>query len=435
MKNKSAAFAVLFILPTIILALSLCACNEVLYDPPTENVSTAKPTEAHFHTFSDWETVVSATCSTPGIKKRACLGCERTEESLSPMIDHKFTETVVAPDCKSEGYTLLTCDCGYQEKSVTAEKLTHTLKSTVVPPTCEDSGYTSYLCTACGHSYNSDTVEPTGHDYTVKKIYPTLISEGSKTYTCHCEFSYTEKIPYSNIFKNAYAESTEVLARGIDVSRWNHKLDAKDNYLPLDWNAIKSSGVDFVILKAGSTKTGIEPTFEMDYEGARAAGLEIGVYFYTYSTTLAGVKSDVQNLMSWLEGKMFEYPIYLDLEDPSLEVLPLNTIEDMCIEFISTLQANGYYAGLYTNHNWLSYILNKENMISSYEIWYARYPNTDTPVWNEEKYGNHLGMWQYSESGTISGFDCAFDLNFAYKNYKEIMEKWELNGFTQTDAV
>ena len=42
--------------------------------------------------------------------------------------------------------------------------------------------------------------------------------------------------------------------KGIDVSKWNHRKDSQGNYLPLDWKAIKNAGVDFVILKAGSTK-------------------------------------------------------------------------------------------------------------------------------------------------------------------------------------
>ena len=116
-------------------------------------------------------------------------------------------------------------------------------------------------------------------------------------------------------------------------------------------------------------------------------------------------------------------------EDPTLEALGKELLGDMCAAFISKLQSEGYYAGLYTNNNWLTNILDRESVTSTYEVWYARYPLTDAPVWNEQKYGKQLGMWQYSESGTIDGFSCAFDLNYAYKNYKEIMQTWGLNGF------
>ena len=187
--------------------------------------------------------------------------------------------------------------------------------------------------------------------------------------------------------------------------------------------------MDFVILKAGSTKSGIEPTFLMDYEGAKAAGLEIGAYFYTYSTTVAGITHDAEMLLLWLEGKQFEYPIYLDLEDTSLSGLGKNHLSAMCEAFLCKLQQNGYYAGLYTNHTWLTTILDTPRMVTLFDLWYARYPLTERPVWNEEKYGKQLGMWQHTESGVLEGIDGYFDLNFSYKNYAEIMKKWELNGF------
>ena len=101
----------------------------------------------------------------------------------------------------------------------------------------------------------------------------------------------------------------------------------------------------------------------------------------------------------------------------------------MCVAFLEHLQENGYYVGLYTNHKWLTTILDSAKMISLFDIWYARYPGTSVPVWNEEKYGKQLGMWQYTQSGTISGIDGEFDFNYSYKNYEEIMKKWKLNGF------
>jgi GH25 family lysozyme M1 (1,4-beta-N-acetylmuramidase) len=101
----------------------------------------------------------------------------------------------------------------------------------------------------------------------------------------------------------------------------------------------------------------------------------------------------------------------------------------MCEVFLCTLQENGYYAGLYTNHTWLTTILDTARMVTLFDIWYARYPLSEKPTWNEEKYGKQLGMWQYTESGKIDGLEGSFDLNYAYKDYKEIMQKWKLNGF------
>ena len=73
--------------------------------------------------------------------------------------------------------------------------------------------------------------------------------------------------------------------------------------------------------------------------------------------------------------------------------------------------------------------LDGAKVFSLYDVWYARYPLSEKPTWNEQKYGKQLGMWQYSEEGKIDGISGNFDLNYAYKDYKEIMIKWGLNGF------
>ena len=335
------------------------------------------------------------------------------------------------PTCASQGYTIYYCECGYSYRADFLSPLEHKLTSEVIAPDCEKSGYTRYFCANCPYTYESDFTKPLGHSFKETIHLPTAISAGYTEYVCDCSYSYRgDYVYYSDILESAYCSGTDVLAKGIDVSRWNHQIDAASGeYLPLDWSAIKAQGVDFVILKAGSTKSGIEPTFLMDYEGARAAGLEVGAYFYTYSTTVSGITRDAEMLLLWLEGKQFEYPIYLDLEDSSLAGLGKNHLSAMCEAFLCKLQQNGYYAGLYTNHTWLTTILDTPRMVTLFDLWYARYPLTEKPVWNEEKYGKQLGMWQYTESGVLEGIEGCFDLNYSYKDYAEIMKKWGLNGF------
>ena len=129
-------------------------------------------------------------------------------------------------------------------------------------------------------------------------------------------------------------------------------------------------------------------------------------------------------------GKSFEYPIYFDLEDPSLVSLGKSELTKLCETFICSMQKNGYYSALYTNNNWLKNILDTARILSLFDIWYARYPLTDVPVWNEEKYGKQLSMWQYTQTGEINGIEGYFDINLCYRNYPEIIKKWGLNGFS-----
>ena len=376
--------------------------------------------------------VIEPTCTESGKTLYVCQRCSYSydAEPTAP-IDHDLKSLKVAPTCAASGYTLYYCDCTYSFRSDIIPPSEHTLTSQAVSATCTEQGYIKYSCENCDYSYSSDFTEPLGHKFTSVVVKPTAISAGYTHYSCECSYSYKgDYIYYSDILESAYTDNTDVLARGIDVSRWNHQIDtASGEYIPLNWSAIKSQGFDFVILKAGSTKSGIEPTFEMDYAGARAAGLEIGVYFYTYSTTVSGISKDADMLLLWLEDKKFEYPIYLDLEDPSLSSLGKNHLSSMCEAFLCKLQQNGYYAGLYTNHTWLTTILDTARMVTLFDLWYARYPGTSMTTWNEEKYGKQLGMWQYSESGSIAGVEGKFDLNYCYKYYAALMKKWRLNGF------
>lgn len=377
--------------------------------------------------------VIPASCSEEGKNLHTCEACGYYYVTdIVPKKEHSFTEYTVEPSCASEGYTFYFCSCGELVKGEALKKLPHTLKVVSVPSTCSALGYTEYSCESCNYSYRENASSLAEHSFTVStKQFPTALEEGYTEHFCECSHSYKDDfISYSEILKSPYLESSDVLAKGIDVSRWNHQIDpASGEYLPLDWSLIKSSGFDFVILKAGSTRSGKEPTFELDYAGARAAGLEIGVYFYTYSQSEEETERDVAHLLEYLEGKVLEYPVYFDLEDPSLINLRTEKLTELCEVFICSMQKNGYYSALYTNNNWLRNILDADRILSLFDIWYARYPETELPVWNEEKYGKQLSMWQYTQSGEIAGLEGYFDFNYCYRNYAEIMRKWGLNGF------
>ena len=427
------------------------------------------------------ETLVTPpSCTEEGFTTYTCAcGYSYRSDVTSPK-GHTLSAEVTAPSCLSEGFTTFTCECGFSYKAEFTKPMGHAYEKAVTAPTCTEIGYTTYTCSACEHSFVTDETDPTGHTTTKSVLAPTCTEEGQTTYscacgytysadvvaplghqfvktvtaptvsdmgytefTCQCGFSYTGDYRfYSEILDNAYAGSDKIVANGIDVSKWNHKTDSKGNFMPLDWQALKDAGVDYVILKVGSTLRdngtagGIEPTFEMDYEGAKAAGLDVGVYFFTYATTPSQIKKDAELLLTWLEGKQFEYPIYLDLEDveresyyPSKIAPPILT--EMCLTFFSTLQKEGYYTGLYVSNSFLYSVLQTENMIELFEIWDAHWPADNNYSWNVEKYGPHLGMWQYTDQGSFDAIpDMKFDLNYAYKDYPTLIKSHGFNGFS-----
>ena len=427
-------------------------------------------------------------CDDQGYSRYECSRCNLIHDTdYTSALGHSFSAETIAPTCTELGHTVYSCkNCKFEYVSDYVEAQGHSFSTETVAPTCTELGYTVYSCESCEYSYLSDYVSPTGHGYVESaSALPTCTNEGYTTYTCSCEDSYTlitsplghdfaltvvsptvsqmgyteylcegcgysyvgNYVFYSDILDNAYSGNDTVVAKGIDISKWNHTVNPDGSYAPIDWEALKNAGFNYVILKIGSTQSGLEPTFEMDYAGAKAAGLDVGVYFFTYSTGVAGIKKDAELVTSWLEGKQFEYPIYLDLEDaPSSDYYPSEIaapiLTEMCLTFFDMLQKEGYYTGLYVNNEFLFNVLQTDNMIELFEIWYARYPSlsdyewnadNETFVWNVEKYGETLGMWQYCCTGLFDALTGHLDFNYAYKDYPSIIKYYGFNGYSVED--
>ena len=395
------------------------------------------------HTLS--ETVIEPTCEEGGYTQVTCTVCHASyQDNLTLPLGHCLDSIITPPTCADAGYTIATCSlCDFSYQSQHAPPIAHQLTETVTAPTCTAEGYTQQKCSQCDFSLQTHFVAPTGHQYTVSVTKPTRQKSGKLVYTCHCEYSFTNYLFYSDVFLGAAVnENQTILAKGVDVSKWQHTVRADGSYAPLNWTAIRSAGFDFAILKAGSTPRenagGIDPVFEMNYRDAKAVGMELGAYFYTYATTTDAVRADVALLISWLQDKQFEYPIYFDLEDPSLSELGRDTLTEFCEIFISTLQENGFYGALYSGQPWLDNYLNQDALRGVYDIWYARYPTLSSdPVlpsavfhWNDEKYGVQLGLWQYTQYGTIPGIEnVSFDFNYAYRDYPTLIKTYGYNGF------
>ncbi len=399
----------------------------------------------HIHSFSEWNIVSEASCTAEGLMARQCSECGQSDEHTVEKLMHSLEkQSEVTATCDTEGYTVYACECGYSHRADYVPPIGHKLENTVTPATCTSQGYTHYECQLCDYKFDGDFVMPLAHKNSKsERFYATVRASGYTQYTCDdCGHIYKEDyVSYSDIVTGAEVENTAVLKKGIDTSKYNHKTGAtSDDLLPMDWAALKSAGVEFVILKAGSSIEK-DPAFEADYAAARAAGLEVGAYFYAYSTTVGETVEDANTLLGWLEGKKFEYPIYFDIEDKTLAGLGKEHLTDMCVAFGEVLQTAGYYAAVYANNEWLYNLLDTQRIKSLFDVWYARYPfdtqdeeqsfafDTEDFSWNEGKYDKQMGMWQFTEKGRIAEFECDFDFNYSYKDYPSVMKEWGLNGF------
>ncbi len=214
-----------------------------------------------------------------------------------------------------------------------------------------------------------------------------------------------------------------IRAYGIDVSEWQGS--------GFDFQNLKNNGYSYVILRCG-TSNRKDYRFEEYYAAARAAGLNIGVYFYSYATNAAEASRDADLCLSYIAGKKFEYPVYFDFEDPSARSYDANTAYNICTTFLDKVASKGYLAGLYSSASWIDPNYHgwvpAASICSKYECWIANYYNDSPNNVKSANYASTYGMYQYTSSNYVGGVG-PLDTNVCYKDYPTIIKENHLNGY------
>ena len=194
---------------------------------------------------------------------------------------------------------------------------------------------------------------------------------------------------------------------GIDISRHNGKID---------WNAVKSSGVDYVIIRCGyrGSSSGAlitDQNFQSNIKGATAAGLKVGIYVFSQAINEVEAVKEASLAVSLAKGYKLTYPIFIDTESSGgrADKIDVATRTAVVNAFCQTVQSAGYQAGIYASKSWFETKLSMGS-IGNYRIWLAQYAAAPT-------YSGRYDMWQYSSKGTISGINGKVDLNLSYLVY------------------
>lgn len=196
--------------------------------------------------------------------------------------------------------------------------------------------------------------------------------------------------------------------RGIDVSKWNGKID---------WNAVAQAGIDFAIIRAGnrgSSKGNLieDPRFKENIQGATKAGIKVGVYIYSQAITEAEAIEEASMALTLVQGYKLHLPIYFDTEHiDGGRANSLNPSQRTAIAkaFCETVRNAGYMPGIYSNYYWLRDNL-KMSQLDIYSVWVAHYKETCG-------YPGKYDMWQYTSKGRVPGINGDVDLNISYVGY------------------
>lgn len=216
----------------------------------------------------------------------------------------------------------------------------------------------------------------------------------------------TQCIDSKLYFFDQYGIKAERL--GIDVSFYNGFIV---------WPAVAVQGVDFAILRAGGRgwETGLvydDQWFQRNLKEAKAAGIDLGVYFFSTATNAAEATEEALYVLTCLGGTELELPIFIDVEYsgdyPKGRADRLsNTQREVIINaFCRTVMAGGYEAGVYSGQNYFKNNLDMRSL-TKYTLWLASYTkNARLP-----NYPGHYDLWQFTDSGRINGITGVVDMN------------------------
>lgn len=209
--------------------------------------------------------------------------------------------------------------------------------------------------------------------------------------------------------------------RYIDVSRYQGKITLDG------WRKVKAAGYKGAMLKTVSTNSKlskradglyIDPTFEANYRNAKAAGLDVGVYYYTYATSEAMADAELALVRQAVYGKELTMPLAVDVEENKLKPMSTLDLTNLTAYALEQVEKMGFYAQLYTYTSFANTRLYMGGAaLSPYDVWLADY--TGKPPAVTFKYNSH----QHTSKGAVPGISGDVDLNVTTLNYPRIIHK------------
>lgn len=201
---------------------------------------------------------------------------------------------------------------------------------------------------------------------------------------------------------------------GIDVSRHQGNID---------WQKVRQAGIDFAIIRVGFRGYGhkgslnIDDNFHKNIKGALAAGIRVGLYFYSQAIDIQEAIDEASVAVQQAAGYNVTFPIYCDTEyaqtDHSgrADRLDFDVRTDCVVAFCETVRQAGYTAGVYASKSFFYHQLDYSRL-SSYQTWLAHYTK------NMTDFGFPYQVWQYTDSARVYGItQNVVDLNIAYYDY------------------
>lgn len=226
-----------------------------------------------------------------------------------------------------------------------------------------------------------------------------------------------ENLPVSGLLDEKFSEAGSFLNYAGTEFQTLRGIDISEHQREIDWQAVAADGVDFAIIRAGYRGYSQGQLFEDAYfranmEGARAAGLKLGVYFFSQAVSVAEAREEADFLLGLLEDYSLELPVFYDWEqvagvgETRTDIFDSGVLTDGCLAFCEAVEAAGFEPGVYFYRS-LAYYDYELDRLSDLVFWVG------APGERPDFYYEHL-IWQYSFTGAVQGIAEPTDLNLLF---------------------
>lgn len=204
------------------------------------------------------------------------------------------------------------------------------------------------------------------------------------------------------------------LLRGIDVSQWQGEID---------WEAVKSSGVEFAMLRAGYGQSGADSKFRRNAAECGRLGIPFGAYWFSYAYTEELARSEARRCIETLGDLELLFPVAFDFEYASADYAAKKGVAvdkglatAMAEAFCSEIEGAGFTSCVYANPDYLNNRY-EPGIAERHALWLAKWEKDPDP--ESRPYG--AAIWQYSGEGTVAGIKGRVDLDLAYVDYPSLL--------------
>ena len=192
---------------------------------------------------------------------------------------------------------------------------------------------------------------------------------------------------------------------GVDVSFYQGEID---------WEAVAADGVEFAMIRCGyrGSESGtivVDEQFENNIEGALAAGLDVGVYFFSQSTGAIEAAEEANFVLDLISGYDITMPVAFDwepLEGSRAEDIDRSELTASAVVFCEMVKDAGYTPCVYL-YRYTGYYEYMMERLADYELWVGALGS-----WPDFYY-RHM-LWQFSMTGRVEGIDADVDLDYQF---------------------